>query len=58
VTVYCLEPAYSSDWVAGAGMTKEHVGLVLTFQLRRAGVKPFAHKLMEIEARLDKLENE
>lgn len=40
VTVYLLEPEYSSDVVTGLGMLADHTGLRLTFQLRRNGVVP------------------
>lgn len=56
VTVYCLEPIYSSDCVSGVGMLSDHTGLILTFQLRRTGVIPIATRLLEIEARLTALE--
>ncbi len=56
VTVYLLEPEYSSDFVTGCGMLKDHTGLHLTFQLRRTGVKPLLERLQEIEARLAALE--
>ncbi len=56
ITVYLLEPEYSSDVVSGAGMLADHTGLHLTFQLQRAGIKPLAERLAEIEARLAALE--
>ncbi len=56
VTVYLLEPEFSSDYVSGAGMLADHTGLHLTFQLRRAGVKPLMQRIEEIEARLDAIE--
>lgn len=56
VTVYVLEPEYSSDYVTGAGMLADHTGLHLTFQLRRAGVRPLGEYLAEIEDRLVALE--
>jgi len=56
VTVYILEPEYSSDVVSGAGMLHDHTGLHLTFQLRRADVSPLLHKVAELEARLAVLE--
>lgn len=56
VTVYILEPQYSSDWVSGAGMLADHTGLHLTFQLRRTGVVPLMERLANIEARLDAIE--
>lgn len=56
ITVYILETEYSSDVVFGAGMLADHTGLYLTFQLRRAGVKPLAEWLADIEQRLTALE--
>lgn len=56
ITVYILEPEYSSDVVAGAGMLADHTGLHLTYQLRRAGVVPLLERLANIEARLAALE--
>jgi hypothetical protein len=56
VTVYILEPEFSSDVVTGAGMLADHTGMHLTFQLRRTGVTPLLERLANIEARLDALE--
>lgn len=56
ITVYILEPEYSSDVVSGAGMLADHTGLHLTFQLRRAGVIPLMERMANIEARLKALE--
>lgn len=56
VTVYLLEPEYSSDVVTGAGMLADHTGLHLTYQLRRTGVKSIMERLDDIEARLIALE--
>lgn len=56
VTVYLLEPEYSSDVVTGAGMLADHTGLHLTFQLRRNGVVPLMERLSSLEARLAALE--
>jgi hypothetical protein len=56
VTVYLLEPEYSSDVVAGAGMLADHTGLHLTYQLRRTGVKSLMERLADIEGRLKILE--
>ena len=56
ITVYLLEPEYSSDYVSGAGMLADHTGLHLTFQLLRTGVTPLLDRLADIEARLDALE--
>lgn len=58
VTVFILTPKYASDLVVGAGMLADHTGLHLTFQLRRAGIKPLAERLVDIEDRLDALEDE
>lgn len=57
ITVYILEPQYSSDWVSGAGMLADHTGLHLTFQLRRTGVKSINEWLSSIEGRLKRLED-
>jgi hypothetical protein len=56
VTVYILEPEYSSDVVTGAGMLADHTGLHLTYQLRRTGVKSLMERLEDIETRLKVLE--
>ena len=56
VTVYILSPEFSSDIVAGAGQLSDHTGLVLTYQLRRAGVVPLTDRLANIESRLGALE--
>jgi len=57
VTVYALEPEYSSDVVAGCGMLADHTGMFLTFQLRRAGVQPLGQRLALMEERLATLES-
>jgi hypothetical protein len=56
ITIYLLEPEYSSDVVTGAGMLADHTGLHLTYQLRRTGVVPLMERLGSIEARLAALE--
>lgn len=56
ITVYVLEPEYSSDVVAGAGMLADHTGLHLTFQLQRTGVLSLMERLDNIEARLNALD--
>ncbi|MCL4296143.1 MAG: hypothetical protein KJ077_10465 [Anaerolineae bacterium] len=56
ITVYLLEPEYSSDVVAGAGTLADHTGLHLTYQLRRTGVMPLLERLAAIETRLTALE--
>lgn len=56
ITVYILEPEYSSDVVSGAGQLSNHTGLHLTYQLLRAGVMPLAQWLTNIETRLGALE--
>jgi hypothetical protein len=56
ITVYILEPEYSSDVVTGAGMLADHTGLHLTYQLRRTGVVRLLDRLANIEARLAALE--
>jgi hypothetical protein len=56
ITVYIVEPEYSSDYVSGAGMLADHTGLHLTFQLQRPGITPLNERLANIEARLNALE--
>jgi len=56
MTVYIVEPQYSSDYITGAGMLADHTGMHMTFQLRRTGVVPLADRLNSIEARLAALE--
>lgn len=56
ITVYCVEPQYSSDYITGAGALADHTGLHLTFQLRRSGVVPLNERLKNIEDRLAVLE--
>ncbi len=56
VTVYLLEPEYSSDVVTGAGMLADHSGLHLTFQLLREGVTPLVRRLRLMEERLAAVE--
>ena len=56
ITVYILEPEYSSDVVTGVGMLADHTGLHLTFQLQRPGITPLNERLAKIEARLAALE--
>jgi hypothetical protein len=56
VTVYLLEPEYSSDVVTGMGMLADHTGIHLTFQLRRNGVVPLMDRLESLEARVSALE--
>ncbi|MGB6928994.1 MAG: hypothetical protein WBH05_07210 [Syntrophobacteria bacterium] len=53
VTVYLLDPEYSSDAVSGCGMLKDHTGLHLTFQLQRNGYRPVLERLAELEARVE-----
>lgn len=57
VTVYVLDPKYSSDIVSGLGMLADHTGLHLTFQLARKGVKSTEERLIELAARVFNLEN-
>jgi hypothetical protein len=57
ITVYILEPEYSSDVVTGCGMLADHTGLHLTYQLRRTGVVPLLERLANIESRLAILES-
>ncbi len=56
ITVYLLEPEYSSDVVAGLGMLADHTGIHLTFQLRRNGVVPLMERLDSLESRVAALE--
>jgi hypothetical protein len=56
ITVYLLEPEYSSDVVTGLGMLADHTGLHLTFQLRRTGVMPLMDRIADLEARVAALE--
>lgn len=56
ITVYVLEPEFSSDYVSGAGMLADHTGLHLTFQLRRTGVKPLMEVVADLERRVSELE--
>lgn len=57
VTVYILQPEFSSDVITGCGQLADHTGMVLTMQLRRANVVPLSERLGSIEERLAKLEN-
>lgn len=57
VTVYMLEPEYSSDVVSGCGMLADHSGMFLTFQLRRTGVTPLVDRLAMMEERIATLES-
>ena len=56
ITVYVVEPKYSSDYITGAGALADHTGMHVTFQLRRPGVVSINDRLAQIEARLDALE--
>lgn len=56
LTVYLLEPQFASDVVSGVGMLADHTGLHLTFQLRRAGVRPLREMVSDLEARLAAVE--
>lgn len=58
MTVYILDPAFSSDVITGCGQLADHTGMYLTMQLRRANVVPLAERLSGIEARLERLEGE
>lgn len=57
VTVFILEPNFSSDIVFGMGMLGDHTGVHLTFQLRRTGVKSVYSTLRDLERRLDLVES-
>jgi hypothetical protein len=56
ITVYMLEPEYSSDVVTGAGMLADHTGLHLIYQLRRTGIVPLMERIANLEARVVALE--
>ena len=56
VSVYILQPQFSSDVITGCGMLASHEGMYLVFQLLRAGVEPLDKRLLGIEARLAALE--
>lgn len=56
ITVYIVEPEYSSDYVTGAGALADHTGMHMTFQLRRTGVVSLAERMKNIEDRLAALE--
>lgn len=58
VTVYVLQPEYSSDVITGCGQLADHTGMYITMQLRQAGVVPLSERLGSIEERLAKLENQ
>jgi hypothetical protein len=57
ITVYPLEPDFSSDYVTGAGMLADHTGLHLTYQLRRVGVQPLGDVISELKRRVELLED-
>lgn len=57
ITVYCVEPKYSSDFISGAGALADHTGMHITFMLQRPGVVPLDERLAEIERRLELLED-
>jgi hypothetical protein len=52
VTVYALQPEFSSDVITGLGMLFDHTGVILTLQLRRNGVTSLADKIAELERRV------
>jgi|GEM_PF-1196716 len=56
ITVYILEPEFSSDIVRGMGMLPDHTGVHLTFQLQRTGVLPLNERLAALESRMETLE--
>lgn len=56
MTVYILEPEFSSDVITGCGMLHDHTGMHLTFQLQRPDVEPYDERLAAIEERLAILE--
>lgn len=57
ITVYVLEPEYSSDVVTGAGMLGNHAGLHLTYKLYRTGVKPTIDLVHNLEAIMANMES-
>lgn len=56
MTVYVFEPDYPSDVVSGLGMLADHTGIFMTFQIRRAGIKPLPEVLADLERRVAALE--
>jgi hypothetical protein len=52
MTVYCLDPEFPSDHVAGCGALRDHTGLYLIFQLQIPGHKTVQERLDKIEAHL------
>lgn len=56
ITVYVVEPQYSSDYVVGAGALADHTGMHMIFQLRRPGVTPLGERISNLEAKLAALE--
>jgi len=58
ITVYCLTPEFSSDYVTGLGALADHTGLFLTFQLRRPGVLPYVSQIKALTARLQTFEQD
>lgn len=57
ITVYIVEPEFSSDFVTGAGALADHTGMHMIFQLRRPGVTPLNERLSDIEARMAEMES-
>ena len=55
ITVFILDPRYSSAYVSGVGALANHAGVHLTFQLQRQGVIPINVRLDRIEDRLKAL---
>lgn len=56
MTVYILEPEYSSDIVTGAGMLADHTGLMITFKLSRSGYVDMTTRINNLEERVRQLE--
>lgn len=52
VSVYVLDPEYSSDVLVGLGMLADHTGLHVTFQLQREDVRTIEDTLRDIIVRL------
>lgn len=57
VSVYLLEPEWSSDVVTGMGALSDHTGIHLTFQLRRNGVVSLRDEIEQLKARVGALED-
>lgn len=56
MTVYVLEPEYSSDIITGCGMLADHTGMFITFKLTRTGYVSTQVRLNNLEERVAALE--